>query len=105
MSRSRSRSRTHGIRVGSRQRRAAFSRTSLGEPEQYPEGRVGLITHWAPGRFDNIQFEYGVFRPCTFTFDEPLSQFWIVSGSWNTNGGTLNSTAVGQSDIVKLDSP
>ena len=26
----------------------------------------------------------------------------IVSGTWKSNGGTLNSTAVGQSDIVKL---
>ena len=81
-----------------------FENVPAAEPEQFPEGGVGLITHWAPGRFDNIQFEHG-FRSVHVAFDEPLSQSWIVSGAWNTNGGTLNSTAVGQSDIVKLDSP
>ena len=82
-----------------------FANVPAANPSTFAEGRVGLITHWAPGRFDNVQFDYGVFRPCTLAFNEPLSQFWIVSGSWNTNGGTLNSTAVGQSDIVKFDSP
>jgi hypothetical protein len=74
-------------------------------PALFPEGGVGLITHWAPGRFDNVQFEHGTFGPCALTFDEPLREDAIVSGAWNTNGATLNSTAVGQSDIVDLDPP
>jgi hypothetical protein len=79
-----------------------FENVAEANPLIYPEGGVGLITHWAPGRFDNVQFDYGIFQPCELTFDEPLSPFWVVSGTWNTNGGTLNSTAVGHSDIVDL---
>jgi hypothetical protein len=65
-----------------------------------PEGNVGLITHWSPGRFDNVQFDHGVFEPCSFKFDSPPPDAWIVSGSWNGNGGTLNNTSVDASDIV-----
>lgn len=65
-----------------------------------PEGNVGLITHWSPGRFDNVQFDHGVFAPCSFKFDSPPRDEWIVSGSWNGNGGTLNNTSVDASDIV-----
>jgi hypothetical protein len=78
---------------------ALFDRIVGGNPLQYPEGGVGLITHWAPGRFDNVQFDHGTFQPCALTFADPLPPFSSVSGTWNTNGGTLNSTAVGESDI------
>jgi hypothetical protein len=70
-------------------------------PLQFPEGGVGLITHWAPGRFDNVQFDHGAFRACALTFTDPLPPFSSVSGTWDTNGGTLNSTAVGESDIFR----
>lgn len=74
-------------------------------PDQSPGGKVGLITHWAPGRFDNVQFFHGFFQPCSFTFDNPPPSQSIVSGSWDTNGGTLNDTSVHSSDIVDLDCP
>lgn len=79
-----------------------FDRIGEANPSAFgfPEGGVGLITHWAPGRFDNVQFDHGTFSPCTLAFAEPIPEFWAVSGAWNTNGGTLNSTAVGPSDIV-----
>ena len=60
MSRSRSRSRTHrtvvsvlvnGVRL--------FENVAAANPNMFPEGGVGLITHWAPGRFDNVQFDHG----------------------------------------------
>jgi hypothetical protein len=72
-------------------------------PEQIFEGRVGLITHWAPGHFDNIAFDHGIFRPCSFTFDNPPQAGSIVSGTWNTTGGTLNDTSAGSTDIVQFD--
>jgi hypothetical protein len=77
-----------------------FDRINGANPGLAPSGGVGLITHWAPGRFDNVQFDHGNFQPCNLTFAEPIQPSWIVSGTWDTNGGTLNSTAVGQSDIV-----
>jgi hypothetical protein len=82
-----------------------FENVPEANPGLVPEGGVGLVTHWAPGRFDDIQFEHDRYHPCALTFDEPLREDLIVSGAWNTNGGTLNSTAVGQSDIVDLDIP
>jgi hypothetical protein len=72
-------------------------------PSQFPEGHVGLITHWAPGRFDNVQFDHGFFQPCSFSFSDPLPSQWVVSGTWNTNGGTLNNTSAGRSDIVDVN--
>jgi hypothetical protein len=73
------------------------------------EGAVGLITHWAPGRFDNVQFDHGIFQyvngslqPCSIPFDQPLPPQSVVSGNWDTDGGTLNSTGVHQNDIVAL---
>jgi hypothetical protein len=65
------------------------------------EGRGGLITHWAPGRFDDVWFDNaGSFSPLSVTFDSPPPANWIVSGSWNTSGGTLNNVSAGVSDIV-----
>lgn len=68
-------------------------------PGQFPEGGVGLITHWTPGRFDNVAFDQGFFVPCSETFDDPPFESSIISGTWDVNGGTLNSTAVGPSDV------
>jgi hypothetical protein len=81
-----------------------FTDVTGANPSIYPEGDVGLITHWDPGRFDNVQFDYGVFRTCSLKFDEPLESTEVVSGTWDTNGGTMNSTAVGYNDIVKFGS-
>jgi hypothetical protein len=71
-------------------------------PLEVPDGAFGLITHWAPGRFDNLEFRRGFFRPCSFKFDQPPSPSQIVSGTWNVNGGTLNNTSVNATDIVTL---
>lgn len=70
-------------------------------PEQFPEGSVGLITHWSPGKFDNAQFDHGFFQPCRIDFDvTPV--FHVVSGTWDVSGGTLNSTGAGASDLANL---
>lgn len=69
-------------------------------PSPTPRGGVGLITHWAPGRFDSIEFDHGIFGGCSKTFSNSAEVPTPESGTWNVNGGTLNSTAVGQGDIV-----
>jgi hypothetical protein len=78
-----------------------FDNIAEANPDIVPSGGVGLITHWAPGRFDNVQFDHGTFQPCKLTFPTPgpVPSFAAVSGTWDTNGGTLNSTAIGLSDI------
>jgi hypothetical protein len=65
-------------------------------------GRGGLITHQAAASFDNFAFDYKQFTPMLERFSEPLSQERVRSGTWDTAGGTLNSTAVGAKDIVVL---
>jgi hypothetical protein len=62
------------------------------------ESGFGLITHWAPGRFDDVWFDVGPVGggACTETFSEER----VLGGGWNTTGGTLNSTAVAETDIL-----
>jgi hypothetical protein len=67
----------------------------------FPEGAVGLITHWAPGRFDEVQFSHGVTQPLSENFASGLPSATVV-GTWNTNGGTLNGTSARQTDYVVL---
>jgi hypothetical protein len=65
-------------------------------------GRGGLLTHSTPAMFDNFTFSYEQFVPLLERFSEPLAQERVRSGTWDTNGGTLNSTAVGINDIAIL---
>lgn len=64
------------------------------------EGGFGLITHWAPGRFDDVWFDHGAVQPgvCTESFSGDRVD--VISGAWNTTGGTLNGTAVDETDIA-----
>lgn len=65
------------------------------------EGNGGLVTHWAPGRFDDVWFDNrSTFQPLTQAFDAPTPPSWDVSGSWDVTGGTLNNNSAGVSDIV-----
>jgi len=77
-----------------------FTRVLGASPSATPRGGVGLITHWAPGRFDSIEFDHGIFGACSKTFSSSSELPTPASGTWNVSGGTLNSTAVGPSDIV-----
>lgn len=63
-------------------------------------GAVGLITHWTPARFDNVWFDQGYFIPFLERFDGPLPSSWVRSGTWNTDGGTLNAVSAGSNDLV-----
>jgi hypothetical protein len=69
-------------------------------PDQTAAGRIGFITHWSRGFFDNVQFHRNTAQPCSFGFSNPPPSHWIVSGTWNTTGGTLNNTTLGAKDIV-----
>jgi hypothetical protein len=72
-------------------------------PNQVPDGGVGLITHWDPGRFDNIEFHQGIYKPCSLTFSEdPPAPLTVVNGDWNTTGSTLNNASLDSTDIVNF---
>jgi len=65
------------------------------------EGDPGLVTHWAPGRFDDVWYEpNSIFHALSQTFGGPLPTGWAISGAWDTNGGTLNGISASQTDIV-----
>jgi hypothetical protein len=89
-----------------------FDHVTAANPDNAPAGDVGLITHWAPGRFDDVWFDHGVFRSsCSESFASgPVPE--TVSGTWTVNAGTLNATSVNagsialpcrESDIVPTD--
>jgi hypothetical protein len=79
-----------------------FSNVSA-NPSGGEKGGVGLITHWAPARFDNVRFDHGVFQGCSETFSDDSPPPLVKSGLWDTEGGTLNDRAVNQSDIATFN--
>jgi hypothetical protein len=67
-------------------------------------GPLGLVTHWTPGRYDDVWFSYDG-RLSTFeNFDIPREtpNWWSIRGTWDQTGGTLNSRAAGASDLATL---
>ncbi|HKS54086.1 MAG TPA: hypothetical protein VJS12_02305 [Steroidobacteraceae bacterium] len=71
-------------------------------PNDSPAGRVGLITHFTPGRFDDISFDHGVFQGFTENFDAGLPASAVRVGSWSATGGVLSNPAIQQTDLVAL---
>lgn len=64
---------------------------------------LALITHWTPARFDDFVFDDsrpGPVIAARETFDSGLAASDIRSGTWNTQGGTLNNESIGVAEIV-----
>ena len=76
-----------------------FNRVPRANPDLAPMGRVGLITHWAPGKFDDVWFDHGTFSPCSDPFSSNIVPE-VVSGTWNVSGGRLNGTSVNARSIA-----
>jgi hypothetical protein len=76
------------------------------EPVELLRGRpvgLALITHWTPARFDDFVFDDtrpGPVVASRDTFDSDLAASDVRSGTWNTQGGTLNNESVGVADVV-----
>ncbi len=77
-----------------------FDHVPGANPDLAPMGGVGLITHWAPGKFDDVWFDHGIFTPCSEAFSNSTVPE-VVSGTWNVNAGTLNGTSVNASSIAR----
>ena len=73
-------------------------------PNTIPTGRVGLITHWAPGKFDDVSFDHGIFQALTENFDAGVPPSAVRVGTWNAAGGVLRNASVNQTDLVALGS-
>jgi uncharacterized membrane protein len=69
------------------------------------EGELSLITHWSPGRFDDVRAAVHFFRPFLEDFEgEPTFQF-VQPGTWTISDGTMdNSTIVPASRAFVNDS-
>ena len=67
-------------------------------------GPFGLVTHWTPGRFDDVWFNHELFPLQRETFAVPRnpSSWLAVRGTWDTTGGTLNSNAAGARDLARM---
>jgi hypothetical protein len=67
-------------------------------------GPFGLVTHWVPGRFDDVWFNHEVFAPQRETFTVPgnPTSWFAVRGTWDTTDGTLNTRAAGLNDLARM---
>jgi hypothetical protein len=67
-------------------------------------GRVGLVTHWTPGRFDDVRFRHGSpLSVLATTFDADdlgVCCQTRARGTWDVAGGVLNNRSAGASDFV-----
>lgn len=64
-------------------------------------GNVGLITHWSPGKFDDVWYDNTTaFYPLSVAFEDPLPESWMLGGTWTTSDGTLSNVSPGTSDKV-----
>jgi hypothetical protein len=63
-----------------------------------------LVTHWTPGRFDDVWFSYDGRFFESDNFDDPSNyQSWLpVQVTWDQTGGTLNSRAAGANDRARV---
>jgi hypothetical protein len=68
-------------------------------------GPMGLVTHWTPGRFDDVWFSYRPRLSATEKFNVPRDPppWWAVRGTWDTTGGALNSRAASANDLATME--
>jgi hypothetical protein len=66
-------------------------------------GRIGLVTNWTPGRFDDVWFSHRGLSSVslTETFDSQNPRWLAVRGTWDQAGGVLNNRTAGATDIVQ----
>lgn len=69
-----------------------------------PNGQLGLVTHWTPGRFDDVWFSHEDALSQSETFENDNSVIWFpLRGTWDTSGGVLNNRTAAAKDIVYTD--
>jgi hypothetical protein len=67
-----------------------------------PQGRIGLVTHGAPGKFDDVRFDYGRFPSVSADFEPSVPSCWSTSspsGTW-LFGEALIADSIRPSDIA-----
>lgn len=67
------------------------------------EGEVSLITHWAPGRFDDVRASPRFFRPFFENFDDLFAPKFNRPPSWRLENGVMNSSNIVAQDRLTID--
>jgi hypothetical protein len=77
---------------------------NLEDLDSYGGPRLGLVTHWTPGRFDDVWFSHEGRFSAGENFDIPRDwpPWSTVRGTWDQTGGTLNSRAASANDLATL---
>jgi uncharacterized membrane protein len=57
-------------------------------------GELSFITHWAPGRFDDVRAAPRFFTPFFEDFNDGNAAQFVRSGPWSISNGALNNSAV-----------
>jgi hypothetical protein len=71
-------------------------------PHPFPQGGVGLITHWAPGKFDDVWFDHEVFEPLSERFEAGVPPSATLVGSWSADGGIVGNDSVSSTALLAL---
>jgi hypothetical protein len=66
-------------------------------------GQLSLITHWAPGRFDDVRAAARFLRPFFEDFDDLFAPQFNRPPSWRLENGMMNSTDVIATDRLTFD--
>jgi hypothetical protein len=72
-------------------------------PDGAPLGEVGLVSHWSPGRFDDVEFRLTPFPQRYLQyFDTVPFEMLTRTGTWELTSGTYTSRAIGPADLAVI---
>jgi hypothetical protein len=66
--------------------------------------QIGLITHWAPAKFDDLRMTLDIFRPVAVNFNDNRQPPWLAaSESWRFENGRVHSTGISVRELAIVD--
>jgi probable HAF family extracellular repeat protein len=71
-------------------------------PDLPGSGPPSLITHWAPGRFDDLRAAATTLHPVFVDFNDGVAFEFGRGTNWNYENGTLNMTAVIANNAIRF---
>lgn len=71
------------------------------------DSKIGLITHWAPAKFDDMGMTLDIFRPVIADFNDnrPPPSMSGAGGSWKFENGRLHGTGISVRESVFVQRP
>ena len=66
--------------------------------------QIGLITHWAPAKFDDVRMTLDIFTPVVETFNNNRQPPWLgANESWHFENGRVHSTGISAAQLAIVD--